>query len=267
MARIFALSHFKGGCGKSFISNALAVISSKNGNRTLLIDGDSQSNQRMMFGIEQEEVDVGTYEFLTEGISLEECVYPINKNLDLLPSTFELSDLDEEVYSNPANYPNKYNLFEMALQPYMDDYDVIIIDLPPSIGSLISKNTFSITNCELIIPTTPEKTSFEGILDVLRSVEQFKLSNKTLSINGIIINRIKKKSLTHRRVVSSIKQLGRVRGVRMIGSPIKDSVKVAEATEQDAQSIVQTMPNSEIAAHLEEIYMEVIEHETIYNHS
>lgn len=64
--KTIAVLNFKGGVGKTVTTATLAYLLAKQGKRILLIDGDSQGNLSMSFGIDAEE-GADTLALLTEG--------------------------------------------------------------------------------------------------------------------------------------------------------------------------------------------------------
>ena len=85
--KTIAVLNFKGGVGKTVTTATLAYLLAKQGKRILLIDGDSQGNLSMSFGIDAEE-GADTLALLTEGAGYyPEFVTPtVYDGIDLIPS-------------------------------------------------------------------------------------------------------------------------------------------------------------------------------------
>ncbi len=90
--------NFKGGVGKTVTTATLAYLLAKQGKRILLIDGDSQGNLSMSFGIDAEE-GADTLALLTEGAGYyPEFVTPtVYDGIDLIPSDINLLAADRHM--------------------------------------------------------------------------------------------------------------------------------------------------------------------------
>ena len=96
--KTIAVLNFKGGVGKTVTTATLAYLLAKQGKRILLIDGDSQGNLSMSFGIDAEE-GADTLALLTEGAGYyPEFVTPtIFDGIDLIPSDINLLVADRHM--------------------------------------------------------------------------------------------------------------------------------------------------------------------------
>ena len=83
------------------------------------------------------------------------------ENLDLLPADFSYRNMD--LVLDGTRRPTSRLL--KVLAPLADDYDLVVLDCPPSI-SLVSESVFEATDALLIplIPTTLSVRTFEQLL-------------------------------------------------------------------------------------------------------
>ncbi|GGU44806.1 phosphopantetheine--protein transferase [Streptomyces violascens] len=130
----------KGGVGKTFISSGIAQALAESGYRVLLVDYDPQGHLTAELGFEDlmYEEDVETLLMHMEGnakgdihdllVALDQDRF--GERLHLLPASDDafLRDvsLSKVSFSEAA--------LERALEPLEEDYDVVIIDGPPSLG-------------------------------------------------------------------------------------------------------------------------------------
>ena len=136
MARKLAFINYKGGVGKtSLIVNVSACLAQK-GNRVLLCDLDTQSNSSIwLLRIERwnrinMEKRGSVYSIFEPSADSAESEYRL-PGLDLLPTTFNLIDIENEFNINPQN-PH-YLIFNEQIREIENDYDFILFDCPPNI--------------------------------------------------------------------------------------------------------------------------------------
>jgi chromosome partitioning protein len=134
----------KGGVGKTAVSAGIAQAYAEAGKRVLLVDYDPQGHLSEQLGVPQIEPDHDSLVAHMRGESdgdLRELVTVIGeerfeKRLHLLPSCFDgfLLDSSLGILSAQKRGFQKEAALEMALRPIEPEYDVIILDCPPSLG-------------------------------------------------------------------------------------------------------------------------------------
>ncbi len=175
MARKLAFINYKGGVGKtSLIVNVASCLAQK-GKRVLLCDLDTQSNSSIwLLRIERwnrinMEKRGSIFSILDPGedrmkdIIVRDVVRDNQGNcqlpgLDLLPTTFNLIDIENEYKINPQN-PH-YLIFNEQIREIEKDYDFILYDCPPNILNASQLGIFSAD--ELYVPSNPDALSLIG---------------------------------------------------------------------------------------------------------
>lgn len=175
MPRRLAFINYKGGVGKtSLIVNVAACLAQK-GKRVLLVDLDTQSNSSIwLMRIERwnklnMEKRGSLYSIFEPGHDrmkdiVVKDVLQDNKGqsllpgLDLLPTTFNLIDIENEYRINPQN-PH-YLIFNEQIREIQDDYDFVLYDCPPNILNASQCGIFSAD--ELYVPANPDALSLIG---------------------------------------------------------------------------------------------------------
>lgn len=159
--KIIASYSIKGGVGKTATSVNLAYAAAKAGNETLLIDLDPQGASSFYFRIGHSKKEKNSYFFSKKNRLLKHIKGSNYKNLDILPANLSFRNFDI-MLSNMSK--SRRRLKEM-LALLKDEYDLIILDCPPSIN-LLAENVFFAADMILVpvIPTTLSELTFEQLL-------------------------------------------------------------------------------------------------------
>ena len=176
--QILAVANFKGGSAKTTTSVHLSHYLALQGYRVLAIDLDPQASMSAMFGA-QPEFDVAENETIYAALRYDEDRKSIRDvirktyfdGLDLIPGNIEVMEFEHETPQVlTAGGQRKEGIFferlNLAIQDVADDYDVVILDTPPSLGYLTLGALYAATG--LIITVHP------AMLDVA-SMSQFLL--------------------------------------------------------------------------------------------
>ncbi|MFP3978989.1 ParA family protein [Marinobacter sp. KMM 10035] len=147
--KMLALYSIKGGVGKTASAVNLAAQSALNGYRVLLWDLDPQAATTYYLRAKPK-VKGGIDKLIKGKASFEKVIYGTDvEGLDLLPASFDARELDQLLDERKPSHLRK------LLKPIRDDYDLVILDCPPSI-SVLSEQVFSSVDALLVplIPTT-----------------------------------------------------------------------------------------------------------------
>jgi len=167
----------KGGIGKTSLSTALAEGASRLGYRVLALDLDMQANLTQSFNMKKQGQPV-LYHALTGDVSISNAVIPVTDNLHLLPSSLDNSQLEHVLNSQQSI--NITNFFDELLEPIKNNYDLIVIDCPPSIHKItVCAACFASDN---LIPINADIDSFDGVVMTVSEIEKIERSFKNLSI-------------------------------------------------------------------------------------
>lgn len=183
MTRIIAVANMKGGVAKTTSSINLAACLADLGRKSLVVDLDPQANATSGLGINPASLTGSVYDILMEDLSFEDCVEGTSvKNLFILPSNPDLSGAEVEL---ATAYGREHRLSK-AMESYVDEYDYIFIDCPPSLG-LLTVNALTFAR-EVLIPIQCEYFALEGLGQLLENMDLIrKHINPTLELSHLVL--------------------------------------------------------------------------------
>lgn len=127
--------------------------------------------------------------------------------LDLLPSSIRLIDIQDRIpmIALTGNFTaNPLDILHSALRPVIDRYDYVIIDCPPSLGT-VTKNGLRIST-GYVIPTIPDIVSTWGIYQIVDNVSRFAADvGRPIPALGIVATKVQGNNL-HSRVIADLRK-------------------------------------------------------------
>jgi len=183
MPYIVAFANQKGGVGKTTSTVNIAASLAVLGKRVLLCDLDPQGNATSAVGINKRELTTSTYDVLVGNSSASRTIRKTQwENLWLMPSTISLAGAEFDL----IEMEHREGALKKALKEVENDFDIIVIDCPPSLG-LLTVNALTASN-GVLIPMQCEYFALEGLTQLMYTIRKVKqLYNPTLVITGILI--------------------------------------------------------------------------------
>ena len=159
MGTIYAVVNQKGGVGKTTTAVNVSAYAALDGAKTLLVDADPQGNATSGLGVDRQSLENSTYSVLIDGVPIRDAIVetPI-AGLHLLAATMDLAGAEIELMPRIS----RETYLRRALEVVRGDYDVILIDAPPSLG-LLTLNTLVAADAA-IIPIQTEYYALEAFV-------------------------------------------------------------------------------------------------------
>ncbi len=181
MARIIAIANQKGGVGKTTTAVNLAAALARTPQRVLLIDLDPQGNATMGSGIDKRELEASITEVLLGEAKTRDAIVRCEDGYDLLPGNIDLTAAEIRLMDETA----REQRLKQALEPVRGDYDIILVDCPPSL-SLLTLNALTAAD-SVLVPMQCEYYALEGLSALLQTIDALKgRLNPRLEIEGVL---------------------------------------------------------------------------------
>ena len=245
---IIGVINQKGGVGKTTTAVNLAAALADH-RRVLLVDLDPQANASSGVGILQPETTV--YDVLTGQVPARSAIVPtMVEGLKVLPASSDLSAAALELDATSDNM----KLLAKALLGVRPNFDLIIVDAPPSIGAL-TLNSLAAAD-QLVLPLQAEYYALEGIAQMMDTVERVRGSlNPDLNVLGVLVTMYDNRTKLSQQVEQNVRSHF---GDLVFRAVIPRNVRLAEAPSY-GQPIFSYAPTSQGAVAYRQLAEEVLQ--------
>jgi chromosome partitioning protein len=180
-ARIIAVTNQKGGVAKTTTAVNLLAAIARRGQRCLLVDIDPQGNASVSSGVNINAIEAGTYDVLLGDARISEAIVASADQYDILPAGPELAGAQVEL----LEFEDKDFRLRDALALISNDYDLILIDTPPSLNVLTINALAAAT--DILIPVQCEYFALEGLSGLITTMGRVRNAlNPELKILGVV---------------------------------------------------------------------------------
>lgn len=188
----------KGGVGKTTLSAQLGGLSASAGWRVLLIDADPQGNLARHLGvIAQSDGGRNLFDAVADGVPLLP-LRDVRPGLDLVPS----GDRWSLAIPRLLDLAGQGRGLEAAVAPLAGEYDLIIVDTPPTAGPV--HDAVGLLSHYMVVVTAFDDSSLDGLRGTFRAALDLRkrpLGNPWLEVLGVVVFGVPTQATTWRKRV------------------------------------------------------------------
>ncbi|MBV9091707.1 MAG: ParA family protein [Mycobacteriaceae bacterium] len=226
MTRVLAVANQKGGVAKTTTVASLGAAMVENDRRVLLVDLDPQGCLTFSLGHDPDKLPVSVHEVLLGEVEPSAALVETEEGMTLLPANIDLAGVEAMLLMRAGR---EYAL-KRALAKINDQFDVVMIDCPPSLG-VLTLNGLTAAH-EVMVPLQCETLAHRGVGQLLRTVTDVQqITNADLALLGALPTLYDSRTTHSRDVLLDVADRY---GLPVLAPPIPRTVRFAEASASGA---------------------------------
>jgi chromosome partitioning protein len=228
MAQTIAVLSQKGGTGKTTAVRTLTDVLRRAGLRTLAVDLDPQGNLSDYFDLPPD-AEPTIADVLSGRSPIDEAILD-----DIVPANLSLAEAELML----GGRMGRELTLRKALANAGEEYELILIDCPPSLG-LLTVNAL-VASDHALITAEAQYFALQGVEQAMEVVELARESlNPELSLLGVLLNLADMRTVHSREALASLQERF---GDQVFQTVIRSSIAYAESAER-ATSILDHRPD------------------------
>jgi len=231
-----AVANQKGGVAKTTTVHSLGYALAELGRRVLLVDLDPQACLTYSAGIDADSLGLSLHDVFQRRCKATDIRRTVGiGGLEILPAAIDLGASEVDLlFRNNREYFLSY-----LLEDLRHDYDIILIDCPPSLG-VMTINALTAAK-EVLIPFQCEALSTRGVAQLLETIDDVRtFCNAELRVLGVIATMYNGHTRHSRAMLATIRER---HGLTVLDPPVRKSIRFAEAP-QVGRCILEHAPSS-----------------------
>jgi chromosome partitioning protein len=252
---IVTISNLKGGVGKTVSVVNLAASYAQMGKRVLVLDMDPQGDATGYLGVEGTAATEGRHlaRAIEGKFTLDQIRMPTSvEGVDILAGTRELRELQKRM---EGELDQHLLLDSLLSNKSVKDYDLVLIDTHPSEDCLLVSALYS--SHYYLIPLFPERRTSNAVSTMISFASKIRRLNPMLMLLGCIITKFDRKSATHVKFESVLREGSKEGNIRIFETVIPSSSAV-QGSESAEQPLIHYKPNAPVAIAYSALAGEVI---------
>ncbi|MFY2788178.1 ParA family protein [Rhodococcus sp. KRD162] len=226
MTTILAVANQKGGVAKTTTVASLAAALHALDRRVLVVDLDPQGCLTFSLGHNPDKLDSSVHEVLTGDAEVEDVLIETAEGIVLLPATIDLAGAEALLLMRAG----REFALKRALGPILEDFDVVVIDCPPSLGVLTLNGLTAAQS--VLVPLQCETLAHRGVGQLLRTVSEVQqITNPDLTLLGALPTLFDARTTHSRDVLGDVSDRY---ALPVLAPPIPRTVRFAEASASGA---------------------------------
>ena len=215
MRHVISVVNLKGGVGKTTSAVNIAACWGELGKKVLLIDLDPQGGASLSVGVMNDGNEL--LDALQNSTALPVVTTEV-PGLDLVPSGISLATADQLL-----SREGESNILSKCLSQTIGNWDFVIIDCPPSLGTLTMNALMACSR--LILPVEASFLGLNGLEKMSLAIESVSAQNPDMKIEAIIPCRAHRRRRIHWDIMDTLQGMF----PNKVSPIIRENVSLAEA--------------------------------------